>query len=497
MKILISHSWQDKSAATQVFEALENDGHEVWYDVLQLVPGDNIQQVIDVYIKKCDAMVLLWSIHAFGSEGVDAEIETAHKANKRIIPLLMDTTPLNHHAKLKGILGIPMEHQETGLLLLRRAFLFLMASDADKKAEWFNKAFGNVVDLGGYLNYVNTYRLPKDLNNDGNKEAWRGRLEKLLAENEYIKNQLMPAADNTMLEMQEIMKQLEHGEVDKSQLQAWMVWCDENANFHPELIAKLKGFIQKDIDRLNKGGEPIHAIDFAAMEQSTLELEKVINLKKQEAYDDMHAKIKSYLGWLVGNDYVVSVAKSYQSYVVSSAKLMRALIKQAKVSESVAVHETAWVLHQYLAKQKRSKELKQKGFDGLIDDAYFIQNATSLLVEAGLVKKKVFPKDPHANGLVRKYISFIIDANVKERLDKELTKVREMIGLKKDEINWGQVAVLALGAVVVAGTLSELLDGSGDSTSSLGGTSRGGTFEDNVGDFSANNGGGLTDYLYP
>lgn len=497
MKTLISHSWQDKSVATQVFEALENDGHEVWYDVLQLVPGDNIQQVIDVYIKKCDVMVLLWSIHAFGSEGVDAEIETAHAARKRIIPLLLDTTPLSHHTKLKGILGIPMEHEETGLLLLRRAFLLLIASDADKKAEWFTKAFGNVVDLGGYLNYVNTYRLPKDLNNDGDKDAWRERLEKLIAENEHIKNMLMPAADNTMFEMQEIMKHLEHGEVDKAQLEAWMVWCDENANFHPELIAKLKGFIQKDIDRLNNGGEPIHAIDFAAMEQSTLELEKVINLKKQEAYDDMHAKIKSYLGWLVGNDYVVFVAKSYQSYVVSSVGLMRALIQEVRVSESVAVHETAWVLHQYLAKQKRVEEAKQRGFDGLIDDAYFIQNATQLLVEAGLVKPDVFPKDENANGLVTKYISYIIDPNMKEYLDKKLAALRQMIGLKKDEINWGQVAALALGAVVVAGTLSEFMDGADDVGSLDGGTTRGGTFEDNVGDFSANNGGGFTDHLYP
>lgn len=496
MKILISHSWQDKSAATKIYESLEQDGYEVWYDVHQLLPGDNIQQVIDVYIKKCDAVVLLWSIHAFGSEGVDAEIETAYATGKRIIPLLMDTTPLSHHAKLKGVLGIPMEHQETGLLLLRRAFLLLMASDADKKAERFNKAFGNVVDLGGYLNYVNTYRLPKDLNNDGEKDAWRERLEKLVAENEYIKNQLMPAANTTMLEMQEIMKKLEQGGIDKTQLDIWMTWCDDNASFHPELISKLKGFIQKDIDRLNKGGEPIHVVDFAAMEQSTLELEKVIDLKKQEAYDDMHKKIKSYLGWLVSNDYVASVAKSYQSYVVSCVGLMRALINEAKVSESVAVHEAAWVLHQYLSKQKRVEEAKQKGFDGLIDDAYFIQNATQLLVEAGLVKPDVFPKDQNANGLVTKYISYIIDPNMKEHLDKKLSTLRQMIGLKKDETNWGQVAVLALGAVVVAGGIASVLGDSDESSSGVG-TSSGGTFEDNVGDFSANNGGGLTDYLYP
>jgi hypothetical protein len=254
-----------------------------------------------------------------------------------------------------------------------------------------------------------------------------------------------------------------------------MIWCDNNTNFHPELISKLKGFIQKDIDRLNKGGEPTHAIDFAAMEQSTFDLEKVIDLKKQEAYDNMHAKVKSYLGWLVGNDYVVSVAKSYQSYVVSSVALMRALINEAKVSESVAVHETAWVLHQYLSKQKRVEEAKQKGFDGLIDDAYFIQNATQLLVEAGLVKPEVFPKDQNANGLVTKYISYIIDPNMKEHLDKKLAALRQMIGLKKDEINWGQVAVLALGAVVVAGGIASVL-GDSDSSNSGGG----GYFEDNM-----------------
>ena len=210
--------------------------------------------------------------------------------------------------------------------------------------------------------------------------------------------------------------------------------------------------------------------------------------------DNMHKKIKSYLACLLGNDYMVSVAKSYQSYVLSCVGLMRALINQAKVSESVAVHETAWVLHQYLAKQKRVDEAKQKGFDGLIDDAYFIQNAAQLLVEAGLVKPDVFPKDQNANSLVTKYISYIIDPNMKEHLDKKLSTLRQMIGLKKDETNWGQVAVLALGAVVVAGGIASVLGDSDESSSGVG-TNAGGTFEDNVGDFSANNGGGFTDYL--
>ena len=493
MKILISHSWKDKSLATRVYEDLTQDGHEVWHDILQLLPGDNIQQVIDAYINKCDAMVLLWSINAFSSDGVDAEIDTAHKNGKRIIPLLLDSTPLDHHLKLKGVLGIPMTDPKEGIYHLRRALVKLMDADFQIDADWLKEGIQNSQELGGYVNYINNYRVPNELNEDGDKETWKERLTDLVDKNEKMCTETMPVVEKFMQELQAIMKQLEHGEVDENQLKAWLLWCDENEKYGPKLVQNLKGFIQKDLDRLNKGGEPIHAIDFAAMEQSTLDLEKAIDLKEQEAYDNMHAKVKSYLGWLVGNDYVVSVAKSYQSYVVSSVALMRALINEAKVSESVAVHETAWVLHQYLAKQKRGEEAKQKGFDGLIDDAYFIQNATQLLVEAGLVKPDVFPKDENANGLVTKYISYIIDAKIKEQLDVKLTAIHEMIGLKKDEINWGQVAVLALGAVVVAGGIASVL-GDSDSGSTGGG---GGTFEDNVANFSANNGGGLTDYLYP
>ena len=179
MKIFISHSWNDKSLATLVNEALEKDGHEIWYDIHQLVPGDDIQAVIDIYIKKSDVVVLIWSLYAFDSAGVDAEIQTAKKLGKRIIPLLKDATPLAHHKELKGLLGIPFDDAETGMLLLQRALLMLMASDTYKDAPWFKEAFDNIVDLGGYLNYVNTYRLKGNKNDDGYKEQWAARLEDL------------------------------------------------------------------------------------------------------------------------------------------------------------------------------------------------------------------------------------------------------------------------------------------------------------------------------
>lgn len=173
---------------------------------------------------------------------------------------------------------------------------------------------------------------------------------------------------------------------------------------------------------------------------------------------------------------------------------MHALVQEAKISEFVAVKETAYALYQYMAVQDRQAEMQQAQFDGFFDDAYYIINAIQLLIEAKLVKREIFPSDPDATNLMNTYISYVMDTKVKENLDQKLSEIRTMIGLKKDEINWGQVALFVVGAAALANGIDAVSHDDID-----GGTpySGGGTFEDNVADFSARNGGGLTDYLYP
>ena len=52
MKIFIGHSWNDKLQATQVNETLEKDGHEVWYDVHQLMPeAENKMEMLQSIMK--------------------------------------------------------------------------------------------------------------------------------------------------------------------------------------------------------------------------------------------------------------------------------------------------------------------------------------------------------------------------------------------------------------------------------------------------------------
>ena len=495
MKILISHSWNDKSLATQINETLQKDGHEVWYDIHQLVPGDNIQAVIDVYIKKCEVVILLWSLYAFDSDGVEAEILTAKKLNKRIIPLLVDNTPLNHNKELNGLLGIPFDDVETGMLLLQRGLLMLMA-EGYKDTPWFKECFDNVVDLGGYLNYVNTYRLKQNKNEDGYKEQWATRLEALKAKNEYIRQQIMPAAQDKMSELQAIMKELEHGNVPMDKLKAWHQWCTENESFQPELMKKLKEFIENDIKRLGSGGTPVSTLNVEAVEKAIERLDKAIAEKKDVAYQGLFASIKKYGGLFMGEKTIHSIVSGYLKYVTMCPQVLRELLNEAKLSEYVAVKEATVKLVEYLESQDHGLEMRKANLEGYFDDAYIINNTVQLLIEADLIAKNNISLDFISVNIVNNYVSFILNKQTKAKLDQVLNEIRNLIGIKKNEINWGQVAAVVIGASALASGIAYFPAGGNvnATAASSDGNSDSPFFEDRMAAMSAKYGGGLNFY---
>jgi hypothetical protein len=503
MKIFISHSWNDKSLATQVNEILEKDGHEVWYDVHQLAPGDDIQAVIDVYIKKSDVVVLIWSLHAFDSEGVDAEIQTTKRLGKRIIPLLKDSTPLAHHKELKGLLGIPFDDVDTGLLLLQRGLLMLMAGETYKDAPWFKEAFDNVVDLGGYLNYVNTYRLKGNKNDDGYKEQWAARLEELNKKNELIRKHLMPEAEGKMEMLQSIMKELEKGNTPLKKLNEWKQWCTANECFQPELMKKLKEFIDNDIQRLHNGGAPVSSLNVESVEKTIERLENAIGQKKEEAYAGLTATIKKYGGFLMGEKTINSIVTGYLNYVTKCPQLLRELLNEAKLSEYVAVKEAVVKLTSYLESQDHGLEMRKKNLEGYFDDAYLINHTVKLLIEADLVAKNNFSLDFVSMNIVEQYVSFILNKQTKIKLDEVLNELKTLIGLKKNEINWGQVAAVVIGVAAVGSGVGYLgglqanqgvQSNSGTDNTSTGEGKDAACWEDRMSAMSAKYGGGINFY---
>lgn len=490
MKVFISHSWNDKSIAAEINETLQKDGHEVWFDVHQLIPGDQIQEVIDSYIAKTDVVVLVWTIHAQKSAGVNAEIVTAKQLGKRIIPLTADETLLDNHPVLKGSLSIPLDDKQTGLLLLQRALLMLMASDF-KEASWFKEAFGNVVDLGGYLNYSNTFRLKQNKNDDGYKEEWVSRLERLRRENEEIREKLLPKMQDKMQVLQSIMQQLEKGNASLEHLKKWKQWCKDNEDFQPGLMQKLQEFISKDISRLDSGGSPISILDTEVAAHAITRLKVAIDKKKDEAYHATVDKIKKYVGFLIGEKTISAIATSYLNYVTTSPQILQQLVHEALVSEYVAVKEATVKLVNYLEGQDHQKEMDRANLEGYFDDAYLINNTVKLLIEGKLVEKDRITLDFVSVNIIDRYVSFLLESKTRETLELVLQEIRELIGLKKDEINWGQIAALMLGTMFVSSIASKMSGGNARSQF-LPGETNSPFFEDQVASFSAKYGGGLS-----
>jgi hypothetical protein len=128
MKLFISHSWANKTQAQKLVDELRAFGAEPWVDTRNLMPGQSIQEVIDKVIPENDAVLLLWSSDAAESDGVAAELETASRIGKLVIPLKLDSTPVaaERFKSLKGIKSVSFQDFEGGLGRLKMVLLFYM-----------------------------------------------------------------------------------------------------------------------------------------------------------------------------------------------------------------------------------------------------------------------------------------------------------------------------------------------------------------------------------
>ncbi|MGZ8556766.1 MAG: hypothetical protein ACXWWC_00455 [Chitinophagaceae bacterium] len=313
----------------------------------------------------------------------------------------------------------------------------------------------------------------------------------------------MPEANNKMETLQAIMKELEKGNTPLEKLNEWKQWCETNESFQPELMRKLKEFINNDIQRLHNGGAPVRALNIEAVQGTIERLEIAIAQKKEGAYQDLTATIKKYGGFLMGEKTVNSIVTGYLNYVTKCPQLLRELMNEAKLSEYVAVKETVVTLTRYLESQDHGLEMRKKNLEGYFDDAYLINHTVKLLIEADLVAKNNFSLDFVSMNIVEQYVSFILNKQTKIKLDEVLKEMRTLIGVKKNEINWGQVAAVVIGIAAVgsgAGYLGGLQANQGvqgnagtDAASTGNGNDAAG-WEDRMSAMSAKYGGGINFY---
>ena len=89
LKLFISYSRIDSSAANTLYADLQARGFEPWMDTQRLEGGDNFTRYIQAAINASDVLLLLLTPSAVASQWVELEYTYAKNQGKRIIPLKM------------------------------------------------------------------------------------------------------------------------------------------------------------------------------------------------------------------------------------------------------------------------------------------------------------------------------------------------------------------------------------------------------------------------
>src|ERR1043166_3304149 len=89
----ISYSHEDAELVGTLFDLLMSVG-SVFLDKANLVPGDRWRMRVDDAISSSAVFLLFWCQHSAASKAVEKEYRLAVCAQKRIVPVLLDITPL-------------------------------------------------------------------------------------------------------------------------------------------------------------------------------------------------------------------------------------------------------------------------------------------------------------------------------------------------------------------------------------------------------------------
>ena len=100
MHIFLSYACENRSRAQELAIALQNEGHDVFFDKVQLAGGENYHRVIREQIAATDLLLFLISPHSVQAGGytlteLRAVQERWPSPVGRVVPVLLEPTPLD------------------------------------------------------------------------------------------------------------------------------------------------------------------------------------------------------------------------------------------------------------------------------------------------------------------------------------------------------------------------------------------------------------------
>jgi TIR domain-containing protein/PASTA domain-containing protein len=93
-RIFISYSREDAAFVQPVVKLLRTGDEEVFFDIDSVRAGSRWRQQLDAALKDARLLIVFWCLHSSGSTEVSREYEAAIAAEKDVVPVLLDWTPL-------------------------------------------------------------------------------------------------------------------------------------------------------------------------------------------------------------------------------------------------------------------------------------------------------------------------------------------------------------------------------------------------------------------
>jgi hypothetical protein len=127
--LFVSYSRGDSARVRPLVELLQSRGYKVFFDLESIKVGDAWKHRLEAALRQSRLLVLCWSAQAKASEYVSFEHHKAEALGRRVLPWLLDATPLpvlfdvqgvtaDDPAKVAAALG-----QRLGWSLTRRRWL--------------------------------------------------------------------------------------------------------------------------------------------------------------------------------------------------------------------------------------------------------------------------------------------------------------------------------------------------------------------------------------
>jgi hypothetical protein len=377
MKVFISHSWQNKSAAQIIAESLANSA-EVWLDIQTLKPGDAIQPTIDVAMEQMDVVLVLWSKQAAESDGVDAEIKTAVNLKKKILPVLLEKTPIPEHPLLKGIYGInfDLEDPKAGLFRIQAGLVRVALGSLDLDS---SAALNDLNSFEGFYQYVQEFRNAKGI---GGADSTDWALRSMEQCNIAFKSvsALRDEVGQTLQFIQDIFGRVQAAGDDRTAIETILQEVIRNPKSNTKDFQVLISFIEGKLQSLPaEAAPPIELHEDAA--KTTGDLTR----KLAEIYSKESATVRD----LRGRTPAATPEQSnpqlqlVHDYIQSAPQSLEKFIQLAASVPSMSVKQVANGLNAYLSNPDDLIPDHYNGPLGLLDDAWLIHNTIYRCIEAG------------------------------------------------------------------------------------------------------------------